>query len=117
MFENPGGYSKDYVPFCGLAVIEAMSKVSSSAKDPYLPEVKSWGYQECLPHQAAIIDVAAAINGLDGLDALSLKRKADETLALSRPEMGVYNSLKVLLSAIKDPERKKAILQVLTETE
>jgi hypothetical protein len=91
-----------------------MSGVSSSAKDPYLPEVKSWGYQECLPHQAAIIDVAVAINGLD---ALSLKRKADETLALSRPEMGVYNSLKGLLSAIKDPERKKAILQALTDTE
>jgi len=120
IFAHEGGYSKDYVPFCGLSVIEAISGVSSSAKDPYLDEVKSWGYQECLPHQAAIIDVAVAINGLDNL---SLKRKADDEAIecgkqfLSRPEIGVYTSLKGLLSAIKNPERKKAILEALTETE
>lgn len=86
-----------------------------------MPEVRSWGYQECLPHQAAIIDFAVAINGLEASSSSKDAATADAltcgTQLLSRPEMGMYNSLKGLLSAVKDPERKRAILQALTEME
>lgn len=32
-----------YVPFCALAVIEAMSDIESSVQDPFLHEVRNWG--------------------------------------------------------------------------
>ena len=112
IFAHEGGYSKDYVPFCGLAVVEAISGITSGVTDPYLQEVKSWGYQECLPHQAAVIDAVVAINNLDS----SSTCHDSNGLTLSAPERGMHDMIKNLLLAVKDPERRSAILQALMKT-
>ena len=58
---HEGGYSNAYVPFCGLAVVEAFAGMRSEAADPYLAELTQMAGQELLPHQAAVIDAAAAL--------------------------------------------------------
>jgi hypothetical protein len=59
---HEGGYSAGHVPFCGLAVVEALSGLSAEIDDPfaYLAEVPG---QELLPHQRAAVDGAAALVG------------------------------------------------------
>lgn len=113
IFAHEGGYSKDYVPFCGLAVVEAISGTLSGVTDPYLEEVKLWGYQECLPHQAAIIDAVAALNNLD---SLSINEDIPNGL-LSSSEKGVHDLIRSILSGIQNPDRKKAILLALANDE
>ena len=63
---HEGGYSAFHVPFCGLAVLEAMSGDTSGIDDPFA-SVAGLPYQGLQPHQAAIIDVAAAY--VDELDS------------------------------------------------
>jgi acetoin utilization deacetylase AcuC-like enzyme len=58
---HEGGYSNTYVPFCGLAVIEEFAGIRTSVTDPYLEELMQMGGQELQPHQAAVIDAAAAL--------------------------------------------------------
>jgi acetoin utilization deacetylase AcuC-like enzyme len=58
---HEGGYSNAYVPFCGLAVLEALSGIRSDAADPYLAELMSMAGHERLPHQDAVIKAAAAL--------------------------------------------------------
>ena len=66
LFTHEGGYSKDYVPFCGLAVISELSGVNCShVQDPYANEVKNWGYQELQTHQKAVIDEVASLAELN----------------------------------------------------
>jgi len=57
---HEGGYSAGHVPFCGLAVIEALSGLSAGIEDPfaYLAAVPG---QELAPHQRAAVDAAAAL--------------------------------------------------------
>jgi acetoin utilization deacetylase AcuC-like enzyme len=57
---HEGGYSNAYVPFCGLAVIEEFAGQRTLATDPYLEEFMAMAGHELLPHQEAIINVAAA---------------------------------------------------------
>ncbi|EFJ42331.1 hypothetical protein VOLCADRAFT_97594 [Volvox carteri f. nagariensis] len=52
---HEGGYSELYVPFCGLAALEALSGEKTEVQDPWLHEVSSWGYQELQPHQEAVV--------------------------------------------------------------
>jgi acetoin utilization deacetylase AcuC-like enzyme len=56
---HEGGYSAGHVPFCGLAVIEAMSGLSAGVEDSfaYLGELPG---QELLPHQDAAVVAATA---------------------------------------------------------
>ena len=58
---HEGGYSNAYVPFCGLAVIEALAGERSAASDPYLAELVQMAGHALLPHQAAVIDAAAGL--------------------------------------------------------
>ena len=58
---HEGGYSNAYVPFCGLAVIEAFAGIRTDVLDPYLEELMHIGGQELQPHQAAAIAAAAAL--------------------------------------------------------
>jgi acetoin utilization deacetylase AcuC-like enzyme len=58
---HEGGYSNAYVPFCGLAVIEAFSGIRTAVVDPYLEELMHMGGQELQPHQAAAVAAAAAL--------------------------------------------------------
>jgi acetoin utilization deacetylase AcuC-like enzyme len=56
-----GGYSPTYAPFCGLAVIETLSGEATEVVDPMLGWYATLGGQRLQPHQARIIDAAAAL--------------------------------------------------------
>ena len=58
---HEGGYSNAYVPFCGLAVVEEFARHRTPATDPYLEEFMAMAGHDLLPHQAAVIDAAAAL--------------------------------------------------------
>lgn len=68
---HEGGYSKEVVPFCGLAVLEEMTQIPSGVNDPFAPEVASLGEQDLQPHQDARIKECEAL--VDNLKA-ALKR-------------------------------------------
>jgi acetoin utilization deacetylase AcuC-like enzyme len=110
VFAHEGGYSKDYVPFCGLAVLEALAGVKSGVVDPYLEEVKLWGYQECQPHQAAVVDAVAAMLGL-GAEADASSSSSSTFATLSTQEKVVVNAIRGVLSGISDPSRRAAVLE------
>jgi acetoin utilization deacetylase AcuC-like enzyme len=55
---HEGGYSPIYVPFCGLAVLEAMSGVRV-LDDPILPVIAGMSGHELKPAEAAVIASAA----------------------------------------------------------
>lgn len=57
VFVHEGGYSDIYVPFCGLAVIEALSGQRSQVIDHMGAEIALWGQQqELFPHQQDLLD-------------------------------------------------------------
>jgi acetoin utilization deacetylase AcuC-like enzyme len=58
---HEGGYSPSVVPFCGLAVLEQMSGIRTPVDDPYLPLIAGNAGQDLQPHQATLIDQAAAL--------------------------------------------------------
>lgn len=58
---HEGGYSDAYVPFCGLAVLEALSDHATGVHDPFLERYDGVEYSELLPHQAQVIDEVAAL--------------------------------------------------------
>jgi acetoin utilization deacetylase AcuC-like enzyme len=57
---HEGGYSAVYVPFCGLAVVESLAGVRTIA-DALLWVVSGWAGHELKPHEAAVIEQAAAL--------------------------------------------------------
>jgi acetoin utilization deacetylase AcuC-like enzyme len=57
---HEGGYSNVYVPFCGLPVLEEFAGFRTAVTDPYLEELMQMGGQALQPHQAAVIEAAAA---------------------------------------------------------
>jgi len=59
VFTHEGGYSEVYVPFCGVAVLEAMSGISSHVIDPFRADVGPEKYLSLQPHQKESIDTAA----------------------------------------------------------
>jgi acetoin utilization deacetylase AcuC-like enzyme len=60
---HEGGYSTAVVPFCGLAVMEALVGQRSGVEDPFAPLIAGMGGQGLQPHQDAIIEQAAAMVG------------------------------------------------------
>ncbi len=58
---HEGGYSAPYVPYCGLAVVEAMSGRSTGIEDPWLAFAEEYAGQELMPHQAAVVETAAKL--------------------------------------------------------
>lgn len=57
---HEGGYSPELVPFCGLAVVEALSGNRMDVVDPFLEEISSYAYQELQEHQNVVISAAEA---------------------------------------------------------
>jgi acetoin utilization deacetylase AcuC-like enzyme len=57
---HEGGYSAVYVPFCGLAVLEALSGAKSGVRDPFLARYTGVGHDGLQAHQAEVIDAVAA---------------------------------------------------------
>jgi acetoin utilization deacetylase AcuC-like enzyme len=65
VLSHEGGYSATNVPYCGLAVMEQLSGITTNVTDPWLPIMEEWGGQDLQPHQEAAIDRAAlALNRL-----------------------------------------------------
>lgn len=58
---HEGGYSTAYVPFCGLATLEALSGERTAIADPYLGIFAGMGGQDLQAHQRSLIDTAASI--------------------------------------------------------
>ncbi len=58
---HEGGYSAVHVPFCGLAVIEELSGISTGVEDPFLPSLSGQGGYELLQHHVEAIDAAAKL--------------------------------------------------------
>ena len=58
---HEGGYNPGHVPFCGLAVIEELAGIRTDCVDPFLRYAQRIGQQERQPHQAALVDRAAAL--------------------------------------------------------
>lgn len=60
LMTHEGGYSAAYVPYCGLAVLEAMSGHATGVDDPFLGFIENYGGQALQPHQQMAIDRVAA---------------------------------------------------------
>lgn len=112
LFAHEGGYSKDYVPFCALAVIEAISGLKTEVSDPYLEEIRNRGYQSCQPHQKALVDAAAALHGLATVGGGT----AAGATSLSQFEGNLASAISHLLSTVPDSERRKAILSSIVNS-
>ena len=56
---HEGGYSPVHVPYCGLAVIEALAGAERLKEDPLLPIMAWQGGDVLLPHQKAVVDQVA----------------------------------------------------------
>jgi acetoin utilization deacetylase AcuC-like enzyme len=52
---HEGGYSEAYVPFCGLAAIEALADTSAGVVDPFLERYEGVAYSDLQPSQDAVI--------------------------------------------------------------
>jgi acetoin utilization deacetylase AcuC-like enzyme len=63
VFEQEGGYSPVYAPFCWLALLETLAGVPRS-EDPFAPFLAGAGFVELAPHQQALVDDLAAEFGL-----------------------------------------------------
>jgi acetoin utilization deacetylase AcuC-like enzyme len=57
MVNHEGGYSDFYVPLCGLAVVEELSGIQTSVRDPYAG-TEYVANQDLMPHQQEYIDQA-----------------------------------------------------------
>jgi acetoin utilization deacetylase AcuC-like enzyme len=60
---HEGGYSDYYVPFCGLAVVEALAGMRTGVEDPYLEDIETMPGQELTAAQREAIDAAALVAG------------------------------------------------------
>ncbi|WP_299847827.1 class II histone deacetylase [uncultured Roseovarius sp.] len=58
LMAHEGGYSPNLVPYCGLAVMEQLSGVTTDIVDPMLDIMAGYGQQALQQHQAAAIDAA-----------------------------------------------------------
>jgi acetoin utilization deacetylase AcuC-like enzyme len=58
---HEGGYSTAYVPFCGLAVMEALSGIKTQAADPFLESYERLPGQTLQPHQNAVIKICESL--------------------------------------------------------
>lgn len=53
---HEGGYSAAYVPYCGLAVVEALAEHTTGIADPFLFQISNYGGQAIANHQRETID-------------------------------------------------------------
>lgn len=58
---HEGGYSPYYVPFCGLAVLEELSRKNANVADPYLDLAAGMAGQELQPAQDTVIKAAEEV--------------------------------------------------------
>jgi acetoin utilization deacetylase AcuC-like enzyme len=59
VFEQEGGYSPVYAPFCWLALLEVLAEAPRS-EDPFAPFLAGAGFTFLAPHQRALVDQLAS---------------------------------------------------------
>ena len=59
VFEQEGGYSHVYSPFCWLKLIEVLADAPRS-EDPFGPFLEGAGFNFLAPHQRELVDALAA---------------------------------------------------------
>ncbi|WP_242890592.1 class II histone deacetylase [Actinomadura litoris] len=64
---HEGGYSPEYVPFCGLAVVETLAGVRTPVTDPFLESLLGIPGQDLAPHQREAVERAAAALDLEAV--------------------------------------------------
>ncbi len=55
---HEGGYSATYVPYCGIAVLEAMTAASSTLPDPFHADISAYGGQTLSGDQSHAVEAA-----------------------------------------------------------
>ena len=112
--------SKDYVPFCALAVIEKVcgqdcvddslrddetgAVISERVEDPFLYEVSAWGYQECMTHQKQLVDRVAELHNIPNPNPPATPTMSDSEV------VAAVASIDEILGKI-DASKHKQILQ------
>ncbi len=61
---HEGGYSSTYVPYCGLAIVERLSGVSTGVLDPWISDRRRVRRLPLRDHESAAVDAAVAVHGL-----------------------------------------------------
>lgn len=61
VFVHEGGYALHSVPFLALATLEALSGYRTEVTDPFLRAMEALPMQQLQPHQAAVVQEAAAM--------------------------------------------------------
>ena len=61
VFSHEGGYSAEYVPFCGMAVLEELTQKSTGITDPYMDKVKDYPQRKIEPWQQDAVNAAAEL--------------------------------------------------------
>lgn len=64
LMTHEGGYSAEYVPFCGLAVIEAMRGIRTDVEDPFQKAFAGFGGHEVTDAQKAVVEKARGMSFL-----------------------------------------------------
>ena len=64
MMTHEGGYSPVYVPYCGLAVLEEMSGITTGMQDPYGHAFENLPDQKLSAAQAERISLVARTHSL-----------------------------------------------------
>ena len=75
--------------------------------DPYLPEVRAWGYQSCQPHQKAIIDAAAGIHQLSATNTVRIDNNE-----LNAQEQAVVEAITGLLATVDSSKQSHLLHQI-----
>ena len=60
---HEGGYSATYVPYCGLAVVEALAGASITLEDPFYHSISGYGGQALSVEQQRVIDEIGQLTG------------------------------------------------------
>jgi len=101
LFAHEGGYSKEHVPFCALAVVESLTgKKAETVKDTYNPLANAWNYQHAQPAQVRVVNEVAKQLELP----IQLAHLGKENTSL-------VERVKDLLNGLEDSQK----LQVLAE--
>ncbi|MGI8712947.1 MAG: class II histone deacetylase [Solirubrobacteraceae bacterium] len=59
-----GGYSTTYVPYCGLAIVEALSGIRTGVADPWISDARRVRELPLRAHERAAVQAAIAQHGL-----------------------------------------------------
>ena len=107
IFSHEGGYSKDYVPYCGLAVVETLVGMKTTVEDPYLHDCHRWGYQNLQYHQMTLIDKVWELHQRNEIE-IEIENNTENE---SNTEQKIISTILNSLNEITDQEKKLNILK------